>query len=110
MIKPLKLQKNMMALVMQIQPDGQLRIMSQQNLDQKSLSEEDYELQLDFLQGLGVHVQTAAELIITTGHMSRLLEEEDEFDEDDELIFEPDEKLLELLAARKVLQFKKKLN
>tara|TARA_R110002153_G_scaffold16836_2_gene59097 strand:- start:1956 stop:2276 length:321 start_codon:yes stop_codon:yes gene_type:complete len=101
-----QLDLNTLMLQMRILDDGDLEVFVGQNLPD-DMSEEEAQFYSDLLNGLHMTLNTSVEHLIFIGQMLRTLAEEEE----DELVFEPDEALLDAIADSKVVSInKKKLN
>ena len=104
---PIDLPKNTLMIAFQLDmEEGELSVMTQHNLEKEEMDDVEYQIQIDLLLGLQMMLDTAPELLIRQGLLQRLLI--DAKDEDGpEIVFEPDEELLDLLAAGKIIPFKK---
>jgi len=104
---PIDLPKNTLMIAFQLDvEEGELSVMTQHTLEKEEMDEVEYQIQIDLLLGLQMMLDTAPELLIRQGLLQRLLI--DAKDEDGpEIVFEPDEELLDLLAAGKIIPFKK---
>lgn len=94
---------NTLNLRMRVMDDGDLEVFVGQNLSEE-LSEEEVRYYSDLLNGLHMTLNTSVEHLIFVGQMMRALAEDDE----DELVFEPDEALLDAIADKKVIPINKK--
>jgi hypothetical protein len=104
---PIDLPKNTLMIAFQIDmEEGELSVMTQHNLEKEEMSEVEYQIQVDLLLGLQMMLDAAPELLIRQGLLQRLLIEEKE-DGGPEIVFEPDEELLDVLAEGKIVPFKK---
>ncbi len=65
-----------------------------------------YQIQVDLLLGLQMMLDAAPELLIRQGLLQRLLIDAKDEDES-EIVFEPDDELLDILAEGKIIPFKK---
>lgn len=104
---PIDLPKNTLAIAFQINlEEGELSVMTQHNLEREELGEVEYQIQVDLLLGLQMMLDAAPELLIRQGLLQRLLMDTE--DEDGpEIVFEPDNELLDILAEGKIIPFKK---
>ena len=107
---PIDLPKNTLAIAFQINlEEGELSVMTQHNLEREELGEVEYQIQVDLLLGLQMMLDAAPELLIRQGLLQRLLMDAE--DEDGpEIVFEPDDELLDILAEGKIVPFKKRLH
>jgi|TARA_R110001592_G_C12982452_1_gene734318 hypothetical protein len=104
---PIDLPKNTLAIAFQIDmEEGELSVMTQHNLEQDEMDDVEYQIQVDLLLGLQMMLDAAPELLIRQGLLQRLLTEGKE-DDGPEIVFEPDEELLDILAEGKIIPFKK---
>ena len=104
---PIDLPKNTLAIAFQIDmEEGELSVMTQHNLEQDEMDDVEYQIQVDLLLGLQMMLDAAPELLIRQGLLQRLLTEGKE-DDEPEIVFEPDEELLDILAEGKIIPFKK---
>ncbi len=107
---PIDLPKNTLMIAFQINmEEGELSVMTQHNLEKEEMGEVEYQIQVDLLLGLQMMLDAAPELLIRQGLLQRLLT--DAKDEDGpEIVFEPDNELLDILAEGKIVPFKKRLH
>jgi|11BtaG_2_1085332.scaffolds.fasta_scaffold00034_49 hypothetical protein len=104
---PIDLPKNTLMIAFQIDmEEGELSVMTQHNLEKEEVGEVEYQIQVDLLLGLQMMLDAAPELLIRQGLLQRLLIEGKE-DGGPEIVFEPDEELLDVLAEGKIVPFKK---
>ena len=104
---PIDLPKNTLMIAFQIDmEEGELSVMTQHNLEKEEMGEVEYQIQVDLLLGLQMMLDAAPELLIRQGLLQRLLIEGKE-DGTPEIVFEPDEELLDVLAEGKIVPFKK---
>lgn len=104
---PIDLPKNTLMIAFQIDmEEGELSVMTQHNLEKEEMGEVEYQIQVDLLLGLQMMLDAAPELLIRQGLLQRLLIEGKE-DGGAEIVFEPDEELLDVLAEGKIVPFKK---
>lgn len=104
---PIDLPKNTLMIAFQINmEEGELSVMTQHNLEKEEMGEVEYQIQVDLLLGLQMMLDAAPELLIRQGLLQRLLIDTKE-DAGPEIVFEPDEQLLDVLAEGKIVPFKK---
>ena len=107
---PIDLPKNTLAIAFQINlEEGELSVMTQHNLEKEELGEVEYQIQVDLLLGLQMMLDAAPELLIRQGLLQRLLTDT-EGEDGPEIVFEPDNELLDILAEGKIVPFKKRLH
>ena len=106
---PIDLPKNMLMIAFQIDmEEGELSVMTQHNLEKEEMGEVEYQIQVDMLLGLQMMLDAAPELLIRQGLLQRLLiDAKDEDEDESEIVFEPDDELLDILAEGKIVPFKK---
>ena len=106
---PIDLPKNMLMIAFQIDmEEGELSVMTQHNLEKEEMGEVEYQIQVDMLLGLQMMLDAAPELLIRQGLLQRLLiDAKDEAEDESEIVFEPDDELLDILAEGKIIPFKK---
>jgi len=87
--------------------DGDLEVFCGHNLSE-DMPEAEALYYMDLLSGLHMTLSSAVDHLIMQGQMLRTIQEQEE---EDELVFEPDEELLKSIADKKIIPFdKKKLN
>ena len=97
---------NTMFLFMQVLEDGDLRVMAGRKFSD-DMPEEDYLYYLDLLNGLNMVLSMAPALVLHFGTLSRNVAE---YEEQDGIVFEPDEELLDAIADAKVIHLKDRMN
>ena len=97
---------NTMFLFMQVLEDGDLRVMAGRKFDE-DMPEDEYLYYTDLLNGLNMVLSMAPALVLHFGTLSRNVAE---YEEQDGIVFEPDEELLEAIADAKVISLKDRMN
>ena len=93
-------------LRLRVLDDGDLEVFCGHNLSE-DMNEDEALYYMDMLNGLHMTLNASVDHLVMQGQMLRALQEQEE----DELVFEPDEELLKAIADKKILPFdKKKMN
>lgn len=109
-MKPEELPNNSMMFMIQIRDDGELSVMSGNNLT-KDLDEEQIEYFNDIMTGMFLSFDSMMNLYAYIGQMASVSEELYNELQEREIDFEPDEELLKAIKDSKIIPFdKKKLN
>lgn len=98
--------ENTMFLIMNIQEDGDLGVMSGHHFAD-DLTEDEIAYYQDFFAGLNMIMGLGTDLLVQIGTMARLIHD---YENEDEIAFEPDEELLDAIKDSKIIQFKDRLN
>lgn len=106
MIDESNIPDNTMFLFMQVLEDGDLRVMAGRKFDE-DMPEDEYLYYTDLLNGLNMVLSMAPALVLHFGTLSRNVAE---YEEQDGIVFEPDEELLEAIADAKVISLKDRMN
>jgi hypothetical protein len=101
---------NSMFLMMTILDDGDLRVAVGHKFASDLSTEEAYQYS-DLLNGLNTILAMAPEMVMHFGTLARrVVEYEEEYDDGDELVFEPAEELQEAIAEAKIVNLKDRMN
>lgn len=104
---PNDIELNTLVLRLRILDEGEVEVFSGHNISE-DLPEEQLHFYLDLLNGLQTIMDTATEHVVMTGTLLRTIHQ---LQQQDEVVFEPDDELLEAINNKKVIPFnKKKLN
>ena len=106
MIDEISIPENSMLMMVQVLGDGDLRVMAGHNFSEDML-EEDCLFYKDLLNGLNMVLSMAPHLVMHFGTLSRNVAE---YEEQDEIVFEPADELLEAIADAKVIHLKDRIN
>jgi len=109
-MNPDELPNNSMMLLVQMNDDGEMSILSGSNLDEDN-DEKTIEFLNDVMTGLFLSFDNMINLFAYIGHMARTSEELYDELQGQGAHFEPDEELLKAIRDSKIIPFdKKKLN
>lgn len=97
---------NSMFLLMHVLEDGDLRVMVGRKFDE-DMPEEDYLYYMDLLNGLNMILSMSPAMVLHFGTLARTVAE---YEEQDGIVFEPDEQLLDAIADAKVIHLKDRMN
>ena len=95
-------------LIITPEDDGGLAIVAGQSLDDDLFDDEELENFNDLLNGILSKLKNNSSEFMREGMLLRMLRESnDELDRDEEIVFEPDDALLDAIAGAKVIPFKR---
>ena len=102
-----ELPENTMTLMVEIKEDGHIALFSGHNLSE-DMGDEELTYLTDMINGLFISFEDLMNHYSNVGQAARVAEE---LLEQDEVLFEPDDELMEAIKDRKIIPFdKKKLN
>ena len=99
---------NTLSLVMQIQDDDTVNVIAACNISD-SMDEDNAHYYVNLLHGLQEVLPLMSDHFSGVGAKTRIINMIMD-DDDDDIAFEPDQELLEAIAAKKVVSFKKKMH
>jgi hypothetical protein len=106
MIDENSIPEDSMFMQIQVLGDGDLQVMTGHNFG-LDMPEEDFLFYRDILNGLNMILAMAPHMVMHFGTLSRNVAE---YEEQDGIVFEPDEELLDAVADAKVIHLKDRIN
>ena len=103
------LPENTMSLVMQIGDDDKVKVILACNLSAE-MDEDDANYYVNLIHGLQESLPLMSDHFAEVGAKTRIIDALMGDDEEEGIAFEPDPDLLEAIAAKKVVNFKKKMH
>lgn len=100
-----------MGVLFSFNPDGEIELTIGHNLTEGYLQSDDFIYYLDVINGMKLAVEHGMDDFANRGFLLRSLYDAlHEADEQDGIIFEPDDEILDAVADAKIIQLKDRMN
>ena len=104
------LDPDVLAIHLKIDDDGDFQVTIGHNLEEQDYEESELEFFNDLLNGISFSINFGIETMAAQGAIMRKLQQFSDEEDENEILFEPDEALVKAMQDSKVVSIKRKLN